>query len=81
MSSWSELIHGVPQGSALGPLLFNIYINDFFFVLTETNFADDTSPYVCELELRNVLLKLEHGSLEAIIWFENNYMMTTNVRF
>ena len=76
-SSWAELLTGVPQGSVLGPLLFNIYLNDLFWEneLTDVcNFADDTTFYSCDQELDIVLKKLEHDSLIAIEWFEANYM-------
>ena len=75
-SSWPELLLGVPQGSVLGPILFNIYINNPFYFLTceICKFADDTMPYVCNSSLEYVLEKLEEYSALVIEWCEINEM-------
>ena len=68
-SSWQELIQGVPQGSVLGPLLFNIYLNDLFYIAESTNvcnFADDTTFYACDRDVNSLINSLEHDSYLAI---------------
>ena len=76
-SSYKHLRFGAPQGSVLGPLFFNIYINDLLLSIQETdicNYADDTTIYTCDMRLKNVISMSENDSKIIIEWFGNNYM-------
>lgn len=49
VSAYKSVLHGVPQGSVLGPLLFNVYVNGIVEISSDASFvlyADDTSLFV-----------------------------------
>ena len=65
-----------PSGPVLGSILFNIYLNDLFYLTEMTqvcNFADGTTFYVCDKYLNTLINRLEHDTTLAIDRFEKNF--------
>ena len=74
-SSELDISYGVPQGSILSLLLFNIDICDLFFVNITSdiaNYADDTTPYECDQHCDNLISNIELTVEKIFNWFEFN---------
>ena len=83
-SKWSKIRRGIPKGSILGPLLFNVFINDIFMIIEQSdicNFADDNALYSCGERLTEIKENLVSDTKSILNWFRLNSLKANPGKF
>ena len=86
-SSYSDrydIVRDVPAGSILGPLFFNLFIDDLFIFIEGTNicnFSDDNTIYSCSINLQTILIDLKFDMQNILKWFKINSMKPNPKKF
>ena len=68
---------GIPQGSVLGPLLFNKFLCGLFLSINNIDFAsyvDDNTPYTTDESAEKVIDKFEKKAKSLFKWFSDEQM-------
>ena len=76
-SSWEDILLEEPQGSILGRILFNTFLNDLFLIaddVNDTNYADDNTIYKEHEKIDDSITSLRDAAEKLFKWFSDNQM-------
>ena len=79
-----NVLKGVPQGSILGPALINIFLNNIFLTLNDSdlhNFPDDTTLFGVSETIQGLVDIMQDKAESAISWVEENDMIANPDKF
>ena len=77
-SDWIEIKRGVPQGTVLGPLLFNLYVNDIqerlYEGCTSVQYADDCMVFSSSIISEDALNRLQKSLNNLTEFYAENQL-------